>query len=131
MSINGTFLSRTQTAKAARAVGCTLPWRQRIFRLYLEHLLTAATTLSHLDSTHQGTVTQRALNSTISTAAIITVEKDRQRTQLESIKTCVCLLQEKHLFCICKNLNIATKQPREIATQNFPPFNVPLQGRGF
>lgn len=58
MSINGTFLSRTQTAKAARGVGCTLPWWQRIFRLYPEHLLTAATTLSHLDSTHQGTVTQ-------------------------------------------------------------------------
>lgn len=46
-------------------------------------------------------------------------------------KTCVCLVEEKYLFCIHKNLNTVTKQPREIATPSFPAFTVPLQGTGF
>lgn len=37
----------------------------------------------------------------------------------------------KYLFCIHENLNTVTKQPREIATQSFSAFNMPLQGRGF
>lgn len=36
-----------------------------------------------------------------------------------------------YLFCLSKDLNTVTKQPREIATQSFSAFKVPLQSRGF
>lgn len=68
--------------------------------------------------------------SAISTIIII-LGKERGRTWLESIKTSVCLVQGKYLFCIRENMNTVTKQPRETATQSFSAFNMPLQGRGF
>lgn len=38
--LDGPFPTKTQTAKATSADGCTLHWQQRIFRLYVGHLTT-------------------------------------------------------------------------------------------
>lgn len=121
--LDGTALTEPQPAKATTAIPFISSEGYLGFAFNINQLLWP---LSLIQTQCVRTQLLRQSNASAVSPIIIITGKERGRIWLESIKTRACLVQEKYLFCIGKNVNIVTKRSDSSST-----LNMPLWGRSF